>query len=159
MTSAMMRAVSLQRGSCLPGGPRAVGEPAAQRVVVDRPAERARQRRGVARRHLEGGAVRHRLGGGAAGGADDRQSARHGLRQHHAVALVERRHDEQVGRRVQAREGVAVDCAGKLDAILQPGRRDRRVDMVELRRVARCAGDGEPPVRGGERRNASTSTV
>ena len=68
-----------------------------------RPMARA-QRGRVARRHLEGGGVGHRLGRRAAGGADDGQAARHGLGQHHAVALVERRHDEEVGRGVQLSE-------------------------------------------------------
>ena len=95
MTPAMMRAVSSQRGSLWPAAQDASARRRRSVGLVEQAADGGGERMLVARRHLDGRGIRRRLRRRAAGRADDRQAARHRLGQHHAVALVEGRQDEE----------------------------------------------------------------
>ena len=105
-------------------------------------------------RHLDGGRP-DRGGRGSAGGANDRQSARHGFRQHHAVALVEGREDKDVGGSIVRieRSGTArtgdhdlrsqscrANSASRAASVLRCGRSGRRwTGAIAVRHRARAS--------------------
>ena len=90
---------------------------------------RAARASAVARRHEQGGLVvgADDLGQRAAGGGDERHAARHGLDGRQREALVERRHDGQLGLAVQLVDPLVGDAGDELDAVLEaePARSSR----------------------------------
>jgi hypothetical protein len=103
--------------------------------------------RRVARRHFHGGIVGGGLGGGATGRAQDRQAARQRLGQHHAVALEERGHHEEVGAGIGLGQRGVRDGAEKVDPPAQIRGRDRGDEVARrLRCAVGRADDGQSPV-------------
>ena len=86
------------------------------------------QRLGVAGRHEQGGVAvgADDLGQRAAGGGDERHAARHGLDGRQREALVERRHDGELGLGVQLDDALVGDAGHELDA-------SREAELVDLR--------------------------
>ena len=147
--AATAAAVSLQRGSAWPAAQDASARRRRSGASAIMSASAAASAAASPGGDLDGGRVRHGLGRGAAGRGDDRQAARHRLGQHHAVALVERRRDEDVGAVHRAAASVASSTrAGERDAVREAFGRDERRERASAACGARSsrAGDGEPPL-------------
>ena len=152
MTPAMMRAVSSQRGSFWPAVHDASAMRARRAGIGEQALDRGGERAYFAGRHLERRGFGHRLGRGAAGGGDDRQPPRHRFGQRHAVALVERWHQEDVGASVVPVELAGVQRPDQIDAIAEAGVANGSLEAGQgLRAAVGGPGDGQPPVVGLER--------
>ena len=89
----------------------------------------------------------HRLARRPAGRAHDRQASTHRLRQHHAVALEQRGHDEDVRGLVEAVERRRYDGAGEADAVVEARRFDRRLEAGDGDGIAvERADDAQAPI-------------
>ena len=107
----------------------------------------------IPRRHLEGGGIRHRLRQRAARGRDDGKPARQRLADHHAVALEQRRHHEQVGAVVESGNRLLVDGAEQPHTVGKcalPISASTPATAAALR-SSRAGDDEFPGRRGGER--------
>ena len=139
-------AVSSQRGRRSRAASGAGPEAGAQAGVRQDAAQRLAERGRVAGRDEEPGVGRDGVGDGTSRGGDDRQAAGQALGQRHAVALVERGGDQQVGGGVGGVEAGGVELAGERDAVGEAEVADRRADGRGGGRVAVGApGEDEPP--------------
>ena len=94
---------------------------AAEVVLLEGPAQLGGQRLAVARGHEHGGVAvgADDLGDGPAGGGHERHAAGHGLDGGEREALVERRHDGQLGLGVELDDPLLLDAGDELDVLLE----------------------------------------